>query len=109
VDAVGREEAVVDALPQAILIDGVAEVEVGVAIVVAKRRRGHSELECRLEVFQDRAPRAVVARAAALAFVHDDEIEEVGREEPEQPGAPLVLGKCLVDREVHLSALHHLA
>ena len=107
--AVGREEAVVDALPQAVGVDRVAEVEVGVAVVVAQRRRGHAELVGRLEVFEDLAPVALVARAAAVALVHDDEVEEVGRVLAEQAGAALVLGDRLVDGEVHLPALDDLA
>ena len=80
--AIGREEAVVDALPQAVLVDRIAEVEVGVAVVVAQRRRGHAELIGGLEVFEDGAPRAVVAGAAAVAFIDDDQVEEVGRDTP---------------------------
>ena len=105
VHAVGREEAVVDALPQAVLVNRVTEVEVGVAVVVAQGRGGHAELKRGLEVFQNGAPRAVVTRAAAVALVHDHEIEEVGWKGPEQPGASLVLCERLVDREVHLAAL----
>ena len=55
---VGREEAVVDPLPQAVLVDRVAEVEVGVAVVLAQRRGGHAELERRLEVVEDRRARS---------------------------------------------------
>ena len=47
--------------------------------------------------------------AAAMALVDDDEVEEVRRELLEEPGAALVLGKRLVDREVHLAALDDLA
>ena len=54
--AVGRQEAVVDALPQAVGVNRVAEIEVGVAVVVAQRRRRHAELIGRLEVFEDLAP-----------------------------------------------------
>ena len=81
-DAVRGEEAVVDALAQAVCVDRIAEIEVGVAVVVAQRRGGHAELEGGLEVFEDLAPGAVVARAAAVALVHDDQVEEVRRDIP---------------------------
>ena len=87
----------------------VAEVEVRVAVVVAQRRGGHAELIRGLEVFEDLPPATVVARAAAMALVHDDEVEEVRRERLEQPWPPLVLGERLVDGEVHLAALDDLA
>ena len=44
-----------------------------------------------------------------MALVHDDEIEEIGRELLVEPGAVFVLGDGLVGREIHLAALHHLA
>ena len=78
--AVGREEAVVDALPQAVGVDRVAEVAVGVAVVLAQRRGRHAELVGRLEVLEDLAPVALVAGAAAMALVDDDEVEEVARD-----------------------------
>jgi hypothetical protein len=56
VDAVGSEEAVVDALPQAVLVDRVAEVEIGIAVVVTQRRGRHPELERRLEVLENGTP-----------------------------------------------------
>ena len=108
-DPVGRQEAVVDALPQAVGVDRVAEVGVGVAVVLAQRRGGHAELVGRLEVLQDLAPVAVVAGAAPVALVHDDQVEEVRRILPVQPRPALVLGDGLVDGEVHLPALGRLA
>jgi len=61
------------------------------------------------EVIEDHAPRAVVAGAAAMAFVHDDEVEEVRRVCSKESGTTLVIGESLVDREIHLAALHDLA
>ena len=108
-DAVGGEEAVVDALAQAVGVDRVAEVVVGVAVVLAQRRRGHADLEGGLEVFEDLAPVALVAGAAAVALVDDDQVEEVGRVLAVEARAALVLGDRLVDGEVHLAALDGLA
>ena len=108
-DAVGGEEAVVDALPQAVGVERVAEVAVGVAVVLAQRGGRHAELVGGLEVLEDLAPVALVAGAAAMALVHDDQVEEVGRVLAVEAGAALVLGDGLVDGEVHLAALAGLA
>ncbi len=102
--AIGCEKAVFDALPQAVFVDRIAEVKVSVAIIVTQRRRGHAELIRRFEVFENRAPRTVIARAAAMALVHDYKVEEIRRECLEQSIAPFVLGQCLVGREIHFAA-----
>ena len=107
--AVRREEAVLDALPQAVGVERIAEVRVRVAVVLPQRRRGHADLECGLEIFQDLAPVALVAGAAAVALVHDDEVEEVSRELSVQARPPLVPRDRLVGREIHLAALDRLA
>src|SRR5665213_825005 len=107
--AIGCQEAVVDALPQAVLIDRIAEIPIRVVRLGAKRRRGHAELRGRLEIFKDRPPRAFIARAAAVALIDNDEVEEIRWELFEQPNASLVLGERLVDREIHLAAFHDVA
>ncbi len=104
-DAVGGEKAVVDALAEAVGIDGVAEIEVGVAVVGAQGRGGHAELAGGGEVFEDFAPVGFVLGGAAMAFVHDDEIEEVGFEFLVEAGAALVLGDGLVSGEVEFAAV----
>ena len=72
-----RQEAVIDALLQAVGVERIAEISVGVSVVFAQRRCGHAELKCRLEIFENLAPVALVAGAAAMALIHDDEVEEV--------------------------------
>ena len=105
VDPIRGEKAVRDALGQAVLVDRVAEVIVGVDVVLPSRRRGHADLARRLEPLQDFPPVAVVAGAAAVALVHDDQIEEVPRILAVQAGAILIAGDGLVDGEIHLAAL----
>ncbi len=73
-----REKAVIDALPQRVDIDRLAEVGVGVRVLLALRGCGQPELNSGSEVFHDAAPIAFVIGPAAMAFVDDDEIEEVG-------------------------------
>ena len=105
VDSVGGEEAVRDALSEAVLVERIAEVPVGIGVVHAARRRGHADLAGGLEPLQDLAPVAVSTGAAAMALVHDHQIEEVPRIFPVQAGAVLVACDGLIDGEVHVPAL----
>jgi len=77
--AVGSQEAVRDALAQAVGIDGRAEIVVGVHVVIPLGGGGHADLLSRLKVFQDFAPRTLLAGAAAMALVHENQVEKVGR------------------------------
>ena len=107
--AEGSEKPVRDALGEAVLVDRIAEVRVGVDIVLPAWRGGHAELGRRLEPLQDLAPVAVVAGAAPMAFVDDDEIEEVSRVLPVEARPALVAGDALTGREVHVAALRGVA
>lgn len=51
VDAVGREETIVYALAQAVGVDRIPEVAIGVAALFSQRRGRHTELIGGLEVF----------------------------------------------------------
>lgn len=66
VHAVRREEPVFDPLAQAILVNWIAEIPIGVATLDAQRRGRHSQLVGRLEILEDHAPGAIVAGAAAV-------------------------------------------
>ena len=103
--AEGGEKPVLDALSEAVFIDRIAEIRVGVDVVLAARRGGHADLGCGLEPLQDLAPVAVVAGAAPMALVDDDEIEEVSRVLPIETRPALVAGDALIGREVHVAAL----
>ena len=107
VHTVRGEEAVVDALPQAVGVDRCAEVGVGIDVVLALRRRRHADLVGGREVLEDLAPVALVLGTAAVTLIDDHEVEEVGRVLAVEPGPSLVTGDRLVDGEVHLAALHH--
>ena len=86
VDAVGREESVLNSLSKAVFIDRITKIDIRVARLVAQRRRRHAELVGRLKVGEDLTPGAVLTRAAAVALVHDDQVEEVRCEGVEEPG-----------------------
>ena len=93
-DAVGGEEAVLDALPQAVGVDRVAEVGVGVHVIVALGRGGHPKLKGGLEVLQDLPPTAFVPGTPPMALVNDDQVEEVGRILAVEPRTAFVLGNA---------------
>ena len=79
VDSVRRQKAVFDPLAEAVFVDRIAEVEIGVAVVLTKGRCGHAELIGRFEPGEDFAPVGIVTGAAPVALIHDDEVEEIPR------------------------------
>jgi len=105
VHAIGRQEAVRDALRQRVGIERRAEIGVGVPVIIPERRRRHAELIGRLEIVQNVSPVAVVARAAAVALIDDDQVEEVRRIFPIQTRPSFVAGDGLVDREIDVAAM----
>lgn len=58
---------------------------------------------------QDDPPRGLVACAAAMAFVHDDEVEEVGRVVAKDAERIAAVGHRLVEGEVDLTTSSGLA
>src|SRR5438552_2597686 len=56
VDSIWREKTVFDSLPQAVLVNWIAEIKVRVASFIAQRCGCHAELIGGLEVFENLAP-----------------------------------------------------
>src|SRR5262249_48781004 len=108
VNPIRGQEAIGDALLEAIRVERVAEVDVGVSVVLPERRGRHSELGSWVEGLQDVPPVAVVTSGAAMALVHDDEIEEVRGVFLEESRPAFILGDGLISGEVHLPALDRL-
>ncbi len=106
---VRSEKPVVDPLAQAVAVDRRTEILVRVAILDAERRGGHAPLVREMEMREDLAPVAFLRRAAPVALVHDDQIEESGVVLPVQPRPGLISRDGLVGREVHLPALDRFA
>jgi hypothetical protein len=102
-------EAVFDPLAQAVLIDGISEVQIRVAILFPCRSRGHAKLIGGFEPIEDLAPITLILCAASMAFVHDDEIEEIAREFSVETGAVFVSCDRLIRRKVHFAAQDYLA
>ena len=66
------------------------------------RRRGEADLGRGGEIFENLAPGGILGGAATVALVNDDQIEEAGRELPEQLLALLRPGDGLVKAEIDL-------
>ena len=77
----GGEEAIIDALLEAIGIDRLAKVGNRGLVLCLFGGGGHTELCCSLEVLEDHFPRAIITSTASMALIDDDQVEEVGLEE----------------------------
>ena len=91
-----------DALLQRVAVDRLAEVVDVRDVLGLLRRRRHADLRGAREVVEDLAPGRILGRAAAVALVDDDEVEEVGGQLLEQLLAILRTGDGLVEPEVDL-------
>src|SRR5262249_50692326 len=60
-------------------------------------------------MLEDDSPGAVIAGAAAVAFVDNDKVEKILGVIAEQSFAALIFGERLVDGKIHLAALDELA
>ena len=78
VHPVRGQETVLDALAETVSVDGIAEILIGIDVVMAQGRGGHTQLRGRLKIFEDLPPIAIVAGTAPVAFIDDDQVEEVG-------------------------------
>lgn len=103
--AQGSQEAIVNAPREAVNVDGITEVAVGVHIAVAQGGSGHPDLCRGVEVFEDLPPLAFVAGAAAVTFVYNDHVEEVGRIALVETWPAFAVGDGLIDGEVDLPTL----
>ena len=108
-----RQEPVVDAVLQRVDEHRLAEIRIRVHVVLPLRRRRETELHGGREIVQDVAPSALIIRAAAMAFVNDDEVEEVRRVIAEVGRRlPVLLRPAherLKDREEDAAVLRHAA
>src|SRR5690606_3566828 len=72
-----REEAIVDAVLERVDKNRLAEVGVGVDVILPFGRCRQPQLHGGCEIFEDAAPTAFVVRATTMAFIDGDEVEEV--------------------------------
>ena len=101
---VGRQEAVFNALLQAVGVNGFAEV-VAVGGVFGFFGRGRqAQLGGAAEIVQDLAPSGIFVGTAAVALVHHDQVKEVGAELFVDVAFFFGARHRLVQREVNLVA-----
>ena len=99
---VRRQEAVADAFLQRVAVNGFAEVvDIG-NVFGLLRRGGEADLGGRGEIIQDLPPGGILRRAAAVAFVDHDEVEEIRRKLAVELLAFLRAGDGLIERKVDL-------
>jgi hypothetical protein len=112
--AVWGEKSILDPLPQAVSVNGIAKVAVRADVVAAKRSRCHAELIGRFEVLKDATPRALVLGAAATnsngSFRDANSIyrpSALGRQEPVTPDSrPMAAAEPVADgRDWQLSGV----
>ncbi len=104
-DLVRGEKAVVYPLPEGIGVDRIAEVlDVGNSFGFF-RRCGQADLGGVAEIFENLAPGGISGGAAAVAFVDNDQVEEVGAELPVGIRVFIVVGQPLVEGEIDLKGL----
>src|SRR3990167_4442718 len=107
--AEGCKETIVDAVFERIDEHRLAEVGIGVGVVLSLRRSSQTQLHGGGEVFEDTAPVAFIICTASVALVDDDEVEEVRRVLAKVRGIALTTHKGLEDREENAAVLRHLA
>jgi len=75
----GRQESVLDSLPERVDGRRFAEIFVGIDVIAPFRCGGQADLHGGQEVFEKGAPVALVVRTSMVALVDDDEVEIVRR------------------------------
>ena len=103
------QKSVLDALTQAVRVNGVPKITIGVPVILSERGGSHSELIGRLEVSKNFAPVALILGTAAVTFVYDNQIEEARAKLAVETRPVLIFGDGLINGEIHLSAFIDLA
>lgn len=108
-NSVWCKKAVFDPLSQTVGVDGIAEVAIGISAVIAQRSCRHAKLGRAREVIEDFTPTTFRSCTPAVAFIDNDQVEEVWRVLLIKSWASFVFGERLINRKVHFAALNHFA
>ena len=100
---VGCQETIVNALAEAVRVDGVAEKAVSIDVVNALRSSSHAKLIGRFEVIKNFTPVTVIGCTAAMAFIDDHQVKEVGSILAIETRAVSIFSDSLVDGEVYFT------
>src|SRR6266404_8146664 len=95
-DAIRRQETVFNALPQAVGVKRIAEIEICVAIIFTLRGSGHAELKSRFEILKDVFPVGIIGGASTVALVHNYEVKKISGVIMVKTWAVFVFGNGLV-------------
>ena len=101
-DLEGGQEAVVNALFQAVGIDWISEITQVGDIFRLFRCGGHADLCGAGEVFQNPPPATLLFGRAPVALIYDDQVKEVRGEQLAEVFLIVVSHQLLVEGEVHL-------
>src|SRR5438105_8673867 len=102
-DLIGCQETIFYALTEAIGVDGVAKVVVGVDIILAFWCCGQTELIGRLKVVQYLTPVPLVIGTATMAFINDNQVKKVAWVFFVESWAVCILGDSLIGRKVYFA------
>lgn len=105
VHSIWREEAIGDALRQTIFINGIAEVAVGVGVVLAFWCSSHADLVSLIKPLKDFSPIAIIAGAAAMALIDNNQVKEIFGIVLVDAFPDLTASDRLIDREIDVTAL----
>ena len=64
-------------LCERVLVDGFAEVVIGIDIIISLRSGSESEMYCTSEISENLCPVPILSRSSTVTLIDDDEIEEI--------------------------------
>ena len=73
----GRQESILNALLQRILVGMIGKIEIGVHVLIHARRGGQTQLHRWLEVFQYASPITLILGSSAMTLIDDNQVEEI--------------------------------
>ena len=101
-DPEGSQEAIIDALIEAVGVDRIPKVIGAGYILCLLRRSGHAYLGSCLEVFQHPAPLALFFSRSTVALIYDDEVEELRLKQLLKMRHVIIAYHLLIKGEVYL-------
>src|ERR1700730_17861871 len=106
VDLVRGKKPVLDPRAEAVRVDRVSKLGIGVDVVGSLRRSRQANLDCALKVIKDVLPRS---KARTVTFVNHNQVKEVSRHMPEELLSIAFRVKSLVDAKVQRTMRRQIA
>ena len=96
------KEAILNAFFQAVCINWLPKVaEIG-DVFGFLGRSGHTNLRCRLEIFQNSAPAAFFFGRTSVALIYNDQIKEIRRKQLTEMFLIIITHQLLIKGKIHL-------